>query len=116
MTPRARGGRQIHDHFEFGGLLNRQIAGLSAFEKPIDQDGGTAEHDREVHPIAKQSSTSGKLRETDRGKSLGCHHASECLRVRNQHAVIDKYERFDVLSDQGGKRACKCVGPRTGKR
>ena len=72
MTPRALAVLRIHDHFESRCLFNRQIARLSALKKPIHQDRGTAEHCREVHAVAKQSSASGELREADGGKSLGC--------------------------------------------
>jgi hypothetical protein len=71
VEPKGFGSPQIHDHFEFRGLLNRYIAGLSPLKNPIDQDCGTAEHHLEVYPVAKQSAASGKLREADGGKSLG---------------------------------------------
>jgi Ca2+-binding RTX toxin-like protein len=61
-VPKGFGGPQIQDHVEFCCLLNRQIAGLRALKKSIDQDRSTAEHCREAHAVAKQSPALGKLR------------------------------------------------------
>src|SRR6516162_6454562 len=59
FDPERPGGFEIDDEFEFGRLLDRDVAGLGPAQNLIDELGGTPKQAWIACPIAEQKACSG---------------------------------------------------------